>query len=173
MKNILLMGVFAMFMTIAWGGQSVSSLSFVTLAAASAHDDSVAAVKQADDDALVAATAKSDYEMKQQAYEKAQAKAEKSGEEEDKHAAEEAKTLADAAETLANDDDIKAKASQKLAENAKALENAFHCPGGLTSCFRADGSEYTDVNNFQATAAGGDDDYAAIQVARPQHFRSF
>jgi len=65
---------------------------------------------------------------------------------------------------------------------------AFSCPEGVTTCYRADGSEYTDVNNFSATAAGNDEynededdeDYASdddsdnlATYANPRHYRSF
>jgi len=53
----------------------------------------------------------------------------------------------------------------------------FHCPDGITTCYTADGEEFTDVNNLAATAAGseGDDDNgeALVSVVKPAHFRSF
>ena len=37
-------------------------------------------------------------------------------------------------------------------------EIAFSCPEGVSRCYRGDGSEYIDVNNLSATAAGNEGD---------------
>jgi len=56
-------------------------------------------------------------------------------------------------------------------------EVALNCPDGITTCYSADGTEYTDVNNLAATAAGSegedDDGEALVSVVEPAHYRSF
>lgn len=68
---------------------------------------------------------------------------------------------------------------------------AFSCPEGVSTCYRADGSEYVDVNSLSASAAGqesgndhddnehGDESYEAddgnvnlVKSVRPRDFRS-
>lgn len=36
-------------------------------------------------------------------------------------------------------------------------EIGFSCPQGVSICYRADGSQYLDVNSLSAAAAGHDD----------------
>jgi len=124
MKNLLLMSVFGVFMTVAFAGQSVSTLSFAAPAIAGDDHES-------------------------------------------------------------NDND---EVSDNDSDNTNSI--AFSCPEGVTTCYRADGSEYTDVNNFTATAAGiendgehenDDDEHDDAYVsttgtatyANPRHYRSF
>jgi len=61
----------------------------------------------------------------------------------------------------------------------------FHCPKGVTTCYKAysegedtdSNGKYTDINNLPATAAGpegeGDDGESLVTVVKPKHFRSF
>ncbi|MDX8396569.1 MAG: hypothetical protein R8K22_09160 [Mariprofundaceae bacterium] len=102
MKNVFFMSVFALFMTMAFAGQSVSDVSFVAPAYADNDEETTSA--------------------------------------------------------------------------------AFSCPEGITTCYRADGSEYTDVNNLSATAAGHEHEShdsevenagSAATYAKPSHYRSF
>ena len=51
--------------------------------------------------------------------------------------------------------------------------SAFHCPAGITSCYRADGTEYEDLNNLPATAAGGSGGASSGPALVPGHMRSF
>jgi len=60
--------------------------------------------------------------------------------------------------------------------DSNAVTVAFSCPEGVSTCYRADGSEYLDINNLEATAAGDDEDGdkdAMVKVVNPRHFRSF
>jgi len=61
--------------------------------------------------------------------------------------------------------------------NDDSAEVALNCPDGITTCYSADGTEYTDVNNLAATAAGSegedDDGEALVSVVEPAHYRSF
>jgi len=67
------------------------------------------------------------------------------------------------------------------ADNGDNADNAdFRCPNGITICYKADGTEFTDVNNLPATAAGleeadseDDDSEALVSVVKPSHFRTF
>jgi len=50
----------------------------------------------------------------------------------------------------------------------------FHCPEGITTCYKNDGTEYNDINNLPATAAGPSGSGSGIaQAVKPVHFRSF
>ncbi len=70
----------------------------------------------------------------------------------------------------ANDD----KEAAKLAKDAKDLAEAFHCPDGITTCYTADGTEYNDINNLPATAAGSSGSSSgSAKIVKPVHFRSF
>jgi len=60
--------------------------------------------------------------------------------------------------------------------DSNAVTVAFSCPEGVSTCYRADGSEYLDINNLEATAAGDDEDGdkdAMVKAVNPRHFRSF
>jgi len=115
MKNLFLMSVFAVFMTVAFAGQSVSNVSLVS-----------------------AAYADNDHENN----------------------------------------------NEHESDDNNANSVPFSCPEGVTTCYRADGSEYIDVNNLTATAAGieSDDDNEHDDVhdgastatyANPRQYRSF
>jgi len=152
MKNLFLMSLFGLFMTVAFAGQSVSGLSLV--AAAYAGDD-----HESND---TASNRQDDNEQESQG-------------------------LSENAHNSSSDDE--ASNSSDDASNSVA----FSCPEGVTACYRADGSEYIDVNNLTATAAGiesddehenddeeheSDDDVSVSPVstttyANPRHYRSF
>lgn len=54
--------------------------------------------------------------------------------------------------------------------------DGLNCPDGIITCYSADGIEYIDVNNLEATAAGsegeGDDGESLVSIVSPSHFRS-
>jgi len=59
-------------------------------------------------------------------------------------------------------------------DEANNNDSEFHCPDGITTCYSSDGTEYTDVNNLPATAAGDDGSEGTLaKVVSPSHFRSF
>jgi len=122
MKNVLLMSVFGLFMTVAFAGQSVSSMSFV--AAAYADNDSENASNRQDDN-----------------------------EHESQGVSENAHNSSSDDESNSSDDD-----NESASNDDDSNSVAFSCPEGVTTCYRADGSEYTDVNNLTATAAGTESD---------------
>jgi len=74
--------------------------------------------------------------------------------------------------TTSSNDDADSEATAATTEEA-----GLNCPDGITTCYSADGAEYTDVNNLEATAAGSegesDDGEALVSVVNPGHFRSF
>jgi len=180
MRNLFLMSLFAMFMTVAWGGGAMLNLSVVTSAYADVEDDKAIA-KQAkskfEKDVQAEYLAQDEYAALLALAVEAEAKAEISNNEEDKHAAEEARKKSNEAKKVAETLKEKELASKADLDAATAVANAFHCPGGVASCYRADGSEYIDVNALTATAAGGEsndgDTASAIQVVNPRHFRTF
>jgi len=52
-----------------------------------------------------------------------------------------------------------AYADEDSSHNDSSNENiAFSCPQGVSTCYRADGSQYIDVNSLSATAAGQEDE---------------
>jgi len=55
----------------------------------------------------------------------------------------------------------------------QASNGVFHCPAGITSCYRADGSLYDDPNNLPATAAGPSSGASSGPALVPVHMRSF
>jgi len=52
-------------------------------------------------------------------------------------------------------------------------DDAFHCPEGITTCYKADGTPYQDINNLPASAAGAGGIGGGSSVVKPTHFRSF
>jgi len=77
-------------------------------------------------------------------------------------------------ETTANSGET---SSNESSSDNEANNSAFHCPAGITTCYTANGEEYTDVNNLAASAAGpegGDSEGETVaSVVKPSHFRSF
>ena len=90
----------------------------------------------------------------------------------------------DASHNSSNDDEM-------YSDEISNDDIAFSCPQGVSMCYRADGSEYVDVNSLSATAAGqesgndhddnehGDKSYEAddgnvnlVKSVRPRDFRS-
>jgi len=128
MKNVYLMGLFALLMTVAFSGQSVSAVSFVSPAYASDDDGN-------DDSSKDESDSDSDSDS--------------SDDDSDK----------DGSDDASNNDDSDSGV-------------AFSCPEGVSTCYRADGTEYIDVNNLTAAAAGDDED-SLVKVVNPRHYRSF
>jgi len=79
----------------------------------------------------------------------------------------------DETSTSSNDDNDETSTSS----NDDSASVALNCPDGITTCYSADGIEYTDVNNLDATAAGSegedDDGQTIVSVVKPSHYRSF
>ena len=120
MKKIWFIGLFSLLMTVAFGGQSVSLVSFVSPAYASDDFGNDDANKDESNNG------------------------ESDSQESDKDS---------------SDDDV-----------------TFNCPEGVSTCYRADGSEYIDINNLEATASGDDEDDdkdSLVRAVNPRHFRSF
>ncbi|MBL4775477.1 MAG: hypothetical protein JKY87_05425 [Mariprofundus sp.] len=116
MKKLWFMGLFSLLMTVAFSGQSVSFVSFVTPAYASDEPDS-------------------------------------------------------------SDSDKDSADKDSADKDSEDMTVAFGCPEGVSTCYRADGSEYVDINNLEATASGDDeeddDKDSFVRVVSPNHFRSF
>jgi len=83
------------------------------------------------------------------------------------------KEAKEAEETLKAAKEQEEKDAQAAAE-AMAVATTLHCPAGVATCYHADGSEYQDINNLPASAAGTDDDEETLAtVMKPSRFRSF
>jgi len=89
----------------------------------------------------------------------------------------------DSTTTSSNDaaDDSTTTSSNDAADDSTTISSsdddvAFHCPNGITICYKADGTEFTDVNNLPASAAGsggsGGSGGGSYSV-KPVHFRTF
>jgi len=175
MRNLFLMSLFGLFMMASANDHAPFYLTLST--DVFANTDLEKAAKAAEEkakisqqDAELAQTAATDAEQK---YLEADKTAKKLGTKEAKKAAEVAKEAAKQAEKELKAASEKAKTDAKGAKEAMQL-TAFHCPAGIASCYRSDGTEYTDVNNLEATASGeegeGND---SVAVVKPSHLRSF
>jgi len=182
MRNLFLMSLFGLCMMAASSGQSLADLTLITSAFADTNDDIAAANlarNEADQAQQEADISRANADQAQQAADVAEALAEELDTEEARSAAEHAQEVANQAEELATNDAEQANEAAQSASDAMDIALAFHCPAGITTCYKADGSEYTDVNNLTATATGteeGDDEHhhdSLASVVKPSHFRSF
>lgn len=163
-------------MMAASSGQSLADFTFVTPAFADHHDYKKAAKlakDEADKDREKADLSKAHADAAENAAKEADDRAEELGTEDAQHEAEQAREDADKAEELAKDDAERADESANAAKDALDLAEAFHCPEGITTCYKADGSPYDDPNNLPATAAGPGGSGGGSTVVKPVHFRSF
>ncbi len=56
----------------------------------------------------------------------------------------------------------------------EANNTEFHCPEGITTCYKSDGAEYNDINNLPPSAAGASGSASGgVKPVKPVHFRSF
>jgi len=149
-KNVLLMSVFGLFMTVAFAGQSVPTVSFV--AAAYADNDN-----ESNDNA---SNRQDDNENESQGV---------SENAHDSNRNDDESSNDDGNDSASNDDDNDSASND---DGNSAVE--FSCPEGVTTCYRADGSEYTDVNNLSPTAAGAATPGSGTATyANPRNIRSF
>jgi len=172
------MSVFGLLMMTAMSGPSLADLAFVAPAWADQKADMEAAsLAKAEAEKLQkeATQAKKDADQASQEAADAAAKAEALGTEEAASIAKEAKEKADKAEGLAKEAAEKSKDAAKSSDDAMRLALTLHCPNGIATCYKADGTEFTDVNNLPASAAGpsfGGSD-GGSSVVKPVHFRTF
>jgi len=140
-KNVLLMSVFGLFMTVAFAGQSVPTVSFVAAAYADNDNESNDNASNRQDD----------------------------NENESQGVSENAHDSNRNDDESSNDDDNDSASND---DGNSAVE--FSCPEGVTTCYRADGSEYIDVNNLSPTAAGAATPGSGTATyANPRNIRSF
>ncbi len=144
MRNLFLMTMFGLFMIAASSSQSLVHLTFAASANATESNNDAKSEDKKD------SKSKSKKDSKSVAKTDSKSKDKKDSKSVDK------------TDSKSNDDE------------ASNNEPEFHCPEGITNCYRADGTEYIDVNNLSATAAGpGGSGGGTNNAVKPSHFRSF